>query len=560
MTAVLSESFDAITAVEGTYDIIITSNYEIIQLNSDRNIRYLMEGQLYEVPDNIGGEIARKWYRNRDNIDTYHSLFSMGLTIERRLGFALTNFIRFYLALEYWVSKVDKITILGKPPCELRKAAECFDGKIIFLNNACPSTELYRELDLFLSRAVICSIKIHPLSFIVRKFQQLFPFFFQKKVLLFSDWTLSKVKSKKIIRLNNQNIFKGFYFGYASKYISIAEKSIEKSLDESALMANISPILVDFKHSNNFPSLLTKTLEVIESEYKSARSNAIQIYASCRLIFEDYNPKSIVLPGCANATYAMIMQIAKEKHVPVVVALDGFLSYISKYEFYIDKDGDDMLVKNFAAMGYLSVNLLNRINYNFSSIKCINPPIFDHNYKKNFKRYDVIILLPYPAYLNIRSRWDFRFEYILEVVKCLQLKGLTRLAIKIKQGVREGETLNHIEEIINKNKNKNKMKNVEVLTGPLSEVLSSAEIMIGSMSTAIFESVKYDIPYYVYEPYYCGVSDSDIVNSTIYGNYIARDVKDLEFALENKKNITFDKKLMTGESALIDIDFDKLSS
>jgi hypothetical protein len=280
------------------------------------------------------------------------------------------------------------------------------------------------------------------------------------------------------------------------------------------------------------------------------------VYASCRLIFEDYNPEAIILPGCANATYAMIMQIAKERHVPVIVALDGYLAYISKYEFYRDRDGIGLLVKNFAAMGYLSVDLLNRINFNFNCVKCINPPIFDHDYKNKSKEYDAIVLLPYPNILNIKTRWDFRVKYVFEVITYLQLRGFTRLAIKIKEGVCKGEALNHIDEIINKNK----MKNIEVLTGSLSEVLSSAEIMIGSMSTAIFESVKHDIPYYVYEPYYCGVSDSDIVNSTIYGNYIARDVKDLEFALENKKNITFDKKLMTGESALIDIDFDKLSS
>ena len=140
-----------------------------------------------------------------------------------------------------------------------------------------------------------------------------------------------------------------------------------------------------------------------------------------------------------------------------------------------------------------------------------------------------MVMAYYPNQHNTNTRWDKRVKTVVDIVRCVLNSGETNVLIKIKDGSTSSLELKFYMECFSRYGLSNK---VEIITGELNQHAFSVKYIVGQISTALFESICADIPYYIYEPYDCGVLDADIETSVlIKPKDVFRDLKNLEEAI-----------------------------
>ena len=92
-----------------------------------------------------------------------------------------------------------------------------------------------------------------------------------------------------------------------------------------------------------------------------------------------------------------------------------------------------------------------------------------------------------------------------------------------------------------------KSLNISILQGRLYDHLPLTDIVIGQAATSLIESTIYEIPFYIYEPIYLGMSDNDINRSIFVKTSYSRTVKELKRTLKmNDQTLIPRDKLVDG--------------
>jgi hypothetical protein len=243
--------------------------------------------------------------------------------------------------------------------------------------------------------------------------------------------------------------------------------------------------------------------------------------------------------------------------VPVLIVVDGYQTYVNKYQFPINKENNQILVKNYAVMGYAGEKLMSSKQFSMVNKIRIKPPLLDFynqiSLNLSDRSYDAMILFPYPILSNPNSKGDLRFMYIIEVLECLESIGLNNLLVKVKDG-NNGKDIERLREILSIHAH----DNVEVTTGAFHKYVNLVTFVVGGVGTSIAESLYNDTPYYVYEPYYNGIVDSDINNSILNNSLIFRDIEALKTGILNRSYLMLDKENLFSGIKMSEIDFKEL--
>ena len=83
----------------------------------------------------------------------------------------------------------------------------------------------------------------------------------------------------------------------------------------------------------------------------------------------------------------------------------------------------------------------------------------------------------------------------------------------------------------------NNIHNIEFVRGFGYDAISKSSIVIGQLATSTYESLVMKIPYFIYEPKECGLTEINMKNSIVNDKYIARSIKDLSENIFNGKDV-----------------------
>ena len=227
------------------------------------------------------------------------------------------------------------------------------------------------------------------------------------------------------------------------------------------------------------------------------------------------------------------MQVASKAKIETVTVLDGYLMFLDVDKIRIKEDGVSPLVKNYATMGSLNHEMVGNVYPKFNRI-FIKAPLLSYlsNKVKPKKIYDALIMMPDPDAMNPNNRSDMKNKYILDVINCLKLMKIDKIAVKIKTGL-DTHNIKFFQDYFIKNN----IDNVEFIRGFGYEAISKSSIVVGQLGTSAYESLVMKIPYFIYEPMENGVTDINMKYSIINDDYIARSIEDLSENIFNKKNI-----------------------
>jgi hypothetical protein len=532
--------------------VFLAIDYSILQEDINENIiPFLIDSDPKYIFFDIARDIASKWYRDKYGADYMCGELSMGVAIEKRVGFIVSNFIRYFSSLEYWLQKFDKIIVPSNIPEELKKPFLCFPNQVDIIDSRNPYCS---QLVSLLGRAMVSKVFIHKLSSFAYRIQSILMHKkVQGKILCFPDWTYENQRNKEFIYLNSKNISNGFYLRDDKRCVDV--NTIIDSIDKKLAYSSVAGVIKSSRFRINSPVFINGIVDLIGDVYCDSKSNLIQIFRVYKNLVADYNPKAIIIPATLQPAFTMLMQISIQAKVPTLVIIDGFPTYIDKYDFPIEGLGSKTLVRNFAAMGDIGASLFDRCSLPSMNIININPPLLD-NFDSSCKRsviYDAVIMMPYPNIANPNSRPDRKYKQVIDVIECLIKLRIDRIAIKVKQGRCESETMNTMKLILDRNN-----YNVDILNGNMSDVICSSERIVGQLGTTIVESIYSKTPFYVYEPYENGVSDTDIDNSILYNQFIARNMEALKYNLVNYKCVLIDDKVIQSSTKMSSIDFNSL--
>jgi len=525
-------------------DIFLLDAYES-QFDKTESKNIFINAVKFELsPENIASEIASNWYRNDNSEDYYEGDTSMGLFLEWRLQCMLPVFFRYHLACEFWLGKYKEIVVSSSLP-EIFKIIFAGYDRVKFSDFSDPLSNMTQVL----LRRALPNERLSVASTILRKCQKIFGISRKNKILVFNDWTYKYQTHNEFIYVNSRNFLNGAY-PERKKFVS---GSFTEDFKEELCIQSVKRILTGFGVSN-IDSLSKSIGKYIKYEYNYSREIAERTYCDYLYLIEQYQPSSVIFPGDSQPKYSLLMQILNKKKIPHIVVMDGFLVKFEKYNFYKSRDGKDYLVKNHATT---SEEMHHIFKQKFPK-KCINfiriqAPMFDylssinHGHKRS---YDALILFPVSNLRAVFSRPDKVLFFITQVVNMLKEINLNRIAIKLKQGIFKEQNKKFVE---------TKFSGlVDFEEGPMHLALNKTERVIGQMASTIGEAAYSSVPYYVFEPVEFGLTDSELNDSIINPELIARTTKQLRSNILNKTFVNRSIKDLSHNVQLKDIDFKSL--
>lgn len=500
-------------------------DYSII-LYSENDINYFFDG----VPSNLADlsvVIARSWYRNSDNIDTHTSQYSSGMLLEKRISFMVTNIIKFYYSFSELTKQYEVIEVPSNHPKFLDKILNIFKQSIRLTSEQVYSEDLNVSIN---QRAVLKKIKVNKYSSIFRFLQKPFVKLMRNKIMVFPDWTYMGQKNKNYLYQNGLNIFNSFYYrdvdkknnNSISRLPDINSFAIQSLLSEH----NIKP--------NDSDNLLALIEDIISIEYLSSIETLEQQYFVMKDLINHYQPSKLIIPDDGEyASYNMLMQIASQFKIESVSVLDGYVMFLDVNQIRVKEDGVTPLAQNYATMGSLSHEMVGSIYPKYNRI-LIKAPLLSYlpNRVTSKKIYDALVMIPIPNPFNPNNRWDMRSKYIIDIIECLKSMKIDKIGVKVKPGPDLNDT-----KFLENYFFQNNIHNIEFVRGFGYDAISKSSIVIGQLATSTYESLVMKIPYFIYEPKECGLTEINMKNSIVNDKYIARSIKDLSENIFNGKDV-----------------------
>ncbi len=476
---------------------------------------------------NLPIKLARCWYRDNQGNDLSEK-YSYGLMLEKRISFTITNALKLYFSLKYHSNDYNLITLPYNLPYWALTIAHLFSDKVDISDDVkCSETILQYYND----RAAIKKIPCKSVSRILRLVQSLFNKYIKGRTMMFPDWTYDNERHKNYLYQNAKNIFNGFYF------INDRSSNLIDNHIININHINIKNILKSFSISGKTSSDIIQIITtIINNEYNDNIDAINQNYDVLNDLFNFYKPSKIIVPDDGQYPwYNMCIQLSNIKGFDHYSVLDGYMTYVNPDEIKIQNSPTDTLVKNFVTMGTVNDELIKHHIPQFKRYM-IKPPLSAwYTNSKCHKQFDLLIMMPVAHPHNLHSRWDMRTQYINDVLDIIKDMNISNIGIKIKAGL--GDNLCDIEkQIITRD-----CRNISIIDKPSFKVLNHARCIVGQLGTTLLEASLLEIPYYIFEPVYCGLSIDDVENSIVSEEFVARSIKQLEKNIHSDRYVLFKK-------------------
>ena len=321
--------------------------------------------------------------------------------------------------------------------------------------------------------------------------------------------------------LNSLKFWKSYYFNYSTEYLKKAKNLIDLNYEN-----DLKKYLSQKKTKQN--GLFLKIFEnTLNSIVKKNNENIIRTLAIYMELFDYYKPRALIFPGILNFDYAAAIEISKIKKIKTFIAPDGVLTNYDQTEF-----NKNYIFNKIIAWGNENKILLQKHNIKKKDIILSSTFYKRFNQKIDTKKKYVIVLPLMHYSQKVSSQADKNIYHTINILKVLNKLNEQNIILKLKEG---NYNTNNIKFIYYKYILKNKLQNITIKIGKLENYLSDTKFIIGQCSSSIYEVVKNNIKYHIYEPYDLGLSDKDIKNSQLFNRKsISRNKKELFINLQKK--------------------------
>jgi|APSaa5957512535_1039671.scaffolds.fasta_scaffold40518_2 hypothetical protein len=462
------------------------------------------------------------WYKNEFGEDVIQrNGISIGPIIAKNVAASFANDYRNYLAIKKTLDKCNTIYIDKHAPISFYRVSKVFKHQIKWFDAA---NRLSDNTSSPIRAQINHYPKIHKLSFFARLLQKPIKFFIKNKIIIFSDWTYGDVflKHKKCLSFNRINLLQGCYLKYNE---SSFEYSESKYIFPDTLPKGVIDIRNMVKHKEWDDNLVCLFESTLQRVYSDSRLKLRRAYAIYKELFSYYKPDSVIFPTETYFAHLIALQIAKTMHIKTILALDG-------YPFLKNTSGTFPLHRSnkstfdyYIAFGEYVRKLYRKYEYILDrQILVYQSPLVRKIKQREVESSLIIIMAFYPNVSNPDARWDKRFSITLDVVDLMVKMGEKQIVIKVKNGFSIELDMLMYEKYLNKLTYGPEV-NIKVVAGEFPEIVHKAKMVVGQISTALFESIVSRVPYFIYEPYDAGRID---LYFDEYHYNTARDIRQLK--------------------------------
>lgn len=501
------------------------------KLSKNKKINYINNHKILSKYDNFSYRITNDWFKKNRIKNLKVNKISIGTIILPRLFNEYSNTLKNYLLIKKILSTNNQIFFPQSKKIFIKNILEFFPNKIKFYSTRNHIEELLSTNQI--KSQIISLPAIHKYSRIARFIQNIF-FSINKNKVIYYPEPRTKIffnKFSNILSLNSLKFWNSYYFNYSPKYLKKAKILIDLNYHKDLKKYfNFKKKKKDFIYLKIFE----KSINSIVKENKKNILRTLSIYIE---LFEYYQPKSIIFPGILNFDYAIAIELSKIKKIKSFIALDGVLTNYDQAEFNKNYVFDKII-----AWGNENKILLQKHKIKQKDIVLSSTFHEKLNQKDNFQK-KYIIVMPLMHYSQkVSSHPDKNVYHTIKILKVLNEMNEKNIILKIKDGNYE---VNKIIDLYEKYISDYELKNISIRLGKMENYLIKAKLVIGQCSSTIYEAVKYNVSYHIYEPYDLGLSARDIKNSNLFNrNTISRNQFELfrNLKKKNKSSIIKTKK------------------
>ncbi len=478
------------------------------------------------------------WYKDESGNDLILIKgISVGPIIARRVMASFVNDYRNYLALSALLKNYDTIFLDKNSPISYLRVANILKNKIQWYFASYPSCYTNTSSPI---RATMGNFpNVHKLSFLARIIQKPLLPFLKKKTLVWFDWTYNEKFSKndRCLTYYNFNPLRGYYFclNGGAKYKLEAEIVFPKDILEVSI--NTERMLHRIGKINKWSPIIVELFKsTIREVYNDSHQVLRRTYTIYKELLSFYQPKLIIVPGSTHFAHLIALQISKTMNIKTMFVLDGYDFIKDESAHFPLHNSNQTLFDYYCVFGKFGKDL--HLKYNHISSKqilvCKSPLVEKINYQIDDPK-NSIVLAYFIHHHNPNSRWDKGISITFGAVDLLIESGCKNVIIKIK----DGSDVNDIDlykQYINENYHDINVS-LTIATGEFNKIVHTAKIIIGQISTALFESICAKVPYIIYEPYEAGVTDAHINSSPILSlDNVARNTQQLKRFIESDES------------------------
>ena len=537
-----------------------SESYAIMQIHPEEKLKYFLSFSDPSIDlDELVEGITTEWYRNEKSFDVFQAKeVSIGGMLNYSLAVSISSIIRYYFALKECLVSYEKILIASNAPDTLKSVAMRFPGRIEFYS----SSGYSEHTTSFPDRNYVANPPIFKWHSLALRFLQL-PFYraLKGKLLVFNDWTFDKLDNKNYLNINKFNPYRTFCLRFGCRYAKLANNIFQNNLEVDIIKKNIERVLFQVGVDNDVYSDLSQLfINNIRDTYKDRRQVLINLYCSYLECFNTYKPSMVIFPSATTPSAQVVFGIARARGIPTAYMQDGFSFIVHRQLLPKDKYNNKIMMDYYLSQSRDSDIQLNNIFGDQVSVLKVSPAILNTHNKASSKsdKNCVIVIFPYGSLHSPYCRWDQQYKYVTDSIDTLILLGYSNIKVKMKMGfeVFEKERNELMKEILLKSYN----GNVEMIFGYFSKYLKNSKLIVGSISSAIIESIHSKAQYYIYEPKSLGLTDKAIDSLiSLENKQISRDLKDLKANISNKNFVKIDLQDSLKREDINDIDFNKIA-
>jgi hypothetical protein len=505
-------------------------------------VQYLGNKKIPKNTYNFLYSYKNSWFRYK-NVDfsLYDNVLSIGNVFSNYFIRDLSIILRNYYYLNILSKKYDIIYISQKDSKIVKEISKLLFNKIKIYNS-----EYNYESDLQIDQVTKFNSKINnvnSLSIGLRTLQ----YFVKKKIklrtMIFPDPSYNHLFEKPIyLKLNKFNIFNSYCYNF---FVKLKKKRFR--LNKKYFLSNLEK----YKNNNNISfenKINIYIYNYISQKIKNNLNIVLKYYYLNKEIFENYQPKQILVPGTDEWNNLILTYAAVSKKIKVNTAVDG--SYITFFKDIIyDKSLSKILHDKVFLYSKIELNKFKKLQYSKNKFSVVNLPVAQKFLlKKSTNKYDLIIL-DYKYNFNpysLESKKDMSIKTILEILDEVSKMKIKKIAIKMKPS-NEKKNNEYIKILQNEIMNKNYKMHIDYLYEDFSETLNKSNLFLGGISTAILETLCAKKKYIIYSPSYIGFTELDIKLSPYLkkNNLIRNKVLLKNFIYKKNGTIRIDTKQFT---------------
>lgn len=490
-------------------------------LKKVKKIKYIDNNRILNKYGDFSQKITSNWFKKNRIKNLKFNKISVGNIILPSLINEYSNNIKNYLLIQKILQNNSKVFFPHYNKIIIKDILQLFPTKIKFYNS---NNRVSEFLSINQVRSKIISLpRIHKYSTIARFIQSIFFSINKNKTIYYPDprTKFFFYKFRNILYLNSLKFWKSYYFNYSTEYLKKAKNLIDLNYEN-----DLKKYLSQKKTKQN--GLFLKIFEnTLNSIVKKNNENIIRTLAIYMELFDYYKPRALIFPGILNFDYAAAIEISKIKKIKTFIAPDGVLTNYDQTEF-----NKNYIFNKIIAWGNENKILLQKHNIKKKDIILSSTFYKRFNQKIDTKKKYVIVLPLMHYSQKVSSQADKNIYHTINILKVLNKLNEQNIILKLKEG---NYNTNNIKFIYYKYILKNKLQNITIKLGKLENYLSDTKFIIGQCSSTIYEVVKNNIKYHIYEPYDLGLSDKDIKNSQLFNRKsISRNKKELFINLQKK--------------------------